>query len=130
MQHTVEYYWEHGWRNGSGSIPEVVSQCNTAASLHCSVGQFHGLKRFDRCANVDVQSNALTATVTANGVVVMIGGGKKLLGKTLMLHMGMGLLDRKTGKLRYFAQGREDPLAMSIVGYHWRYCALKTYLRV
>ncbi|MFT7403680.1 PQQ-binding-like beta-propeller repeat protein [Zhongshania sp.] len=73
------------------------------------------LNGFDGYANVDVQSNALTATVTANGVVVMIGGGKTLLGRTLMLHMGMGLLDRETGKLRYFAEGREDSLAMSVV---------------
>ncbi len=73
------------------------------------------LTGFNGYANVDEQSNALTATVTANGVVIMIGGGKSLLGKTLMLHMGMGLLDRKTGKLRYFAEGREDSLAMSVV---------------
>jgi outer membrane protein assembly factor BamB len=73
------------------------------------------LTGFDGYANVDVQSNALTATATANGVVIMIGGGKKLLGRTLMLHMGMGLLDRETGKLRYFAEGREDSLAMSVV---------------
>jgi hypothetical protein len=73
------------------------------------------LTGFDGYANVDVQSNALTATVTANGVVIMIGGGKKILGRTLMLHMGMGLLDRKTGKLRYFVEGREDSLAMSVV---------------
>ena len=73
------------------------------------------LTGFDGYANVDVQSNALTATATANGVVVMIGGGKKLLGRTLMLHMGMGLLDRETGKLRYFTEGREDSLAMSVV---------------
>jgi outer membrane protein assembly factor BamB len=73
------------------------------------------LTGFDGYANVDVQANALTATATANGVVIMIGGGKKLLGKTLMLHMGMGLLDRETGKLRYFTEGREDSLAMSVV---------------
>ena len=73
------------------------------------------LTGFDGYANVDVQSNALTATATANGVVVMIGGGKTILGRTLMLHMGMGLLDRATGKLRYFAEGREDSLAMSVV---------------
>jgi outer membrane protein assembly factor BamB len=73
------------------------------------------LTGFDGYANVDVQSNALTATATANGVVIMIGGGKTLLGRTLMLHMGMGLLDRETGKLRYFAEGREDSLAMSVV---------------
>lgn len=74
------------------------------------------LTGFDGYANVDVQSNALTATVTANGVVIAIGGGKKYFGSNLMLHMGMGLLDRETGKLRYFAEGREDSLAMSIVG--------------
>jgi len=73
------------------------------------------LSGFDGYANVDVQSNGLTATATANGVVIMIGGGKTLLGKTLMLHVGMGLLDRETGKLRYFAEGREDSLAMSVV---------------
>ena len=73
------------------------------------------LNGFDGYANVDVQSNGLTATVTANGVVVMIGGGKKVLGRTIMLHVGMGLLDRQTGKLRYFAEGREDSLAMSVV---------------
>ena len=73
------------------------------------------LNGFDGYANVDVQSNGLTATVTANGVVVMIGGGKEIIGKTIMLHVGMGLLDRQTGKLRYFAEGREDSLAMSVV---------------
>ncbi|MFT4670688.1 MAG: hypothetical protein ACI945_000020 [Pseudohongiellaceae bacterium] len=38
-----------------------------------------------------------------------------MLGKTLILHVGMGLLDRQMGKLRYFAEGREDSLAMSVV---------------
>jgi len=70
---------------------------------------------FEGYANVDVEFNSLTATATANGVVIMIGGGKSLLGRTMMLHVGMGLLDRKTGKLRYFAEGREDSVAMSIV---------------
>ncbi|MCX2977143.1 PQQ-binding-like beta-propeller repeat protein [Candidatus Marimicrobium litorale] len=73
------------------------------------------LNGFDGYANVDVQSNGLTATVTANGVVVMIGGGKEIIGRTVMLHVGMGLLDRQTGRLRYFTEGREDSLAMSVV---------------
>jgi outer membrane protein assembly factor BamB len=81
----------------------------------CSRAWTAELSGFDGYANVDVQSNALTATATANGVVVMIGGGKTIVGRTLMLHMGMGLLDRETGKLRYFAEGREDSLAMSVV---------------
>jgi len=73
------------------------------------------LTGFNGYANVDEQTNSLTATVTANGVVIGIGGGKSLLGSNLMLHIGMGLLDRQTGKLRYFAEGREDSLAMSTV---------------
>jgi hypothetical protein len=80
-----------------------------------AVGWTAELNGFDGYANVDVQSNGLTATATANGVVVMIGGGKKIVGRTVMLHVGMGLLDRKTGKLRYFTEGREDSLAMSVV---------------
>ena len=82
---------------------------------HGAVAWTAELNGFDGYANVDVQSNGLTATVTANGVVVMIGGGKEVLGRTIMLHVGMGLLDRKTGKLRYFTEGREDSLAMSVV---------------
>lgn len=80
-----------------------------------AVGWTAELNGFDGYANVDVQSNGLTATATANGVVIMIGGGKKIVGRTVMLHVGMGLLDRKTGKLRYFTEGREDSLAMSVV---------------
>ena len=80
-----------------------------------AVGWTAELNGFDGYATVDVQSNGLTATATANGVVVMIGGGKKIVGRTVMLHVGMGLLDRKTGKLRYFTEGREDSLAMSVV---------------
>ena len=82
---------------------------------HGTVSWTGELNGFDGYANVDVQSNGLTATVTANGVVVMIGGGKEIIGKTIMLHVGIGLLDRQTGKLRYFAEGREDSLAMSVV---------------
>jgi hypothetical protein len=82
---------------------------------HGTVAWTSELNGFDGYANVDVQSNGLTATATANGVVVMIGGGKDILGRTIMLHVGMGLLDRQTGKLRYFVEGREDSLAMSVV---------------
>jgi hypothetical protein len=74
------------------------------------------LSGFDGYANVDMQSNALTATATANGVVIMIGGGKSLFGVNVVLHVGMGLLDRETGELRYFAEGREASVAMSTVG--------------
>lgn len=41
------------------------------------------LTGFDGYANVDVQSNGLTATATANGVVIMIGGGKNCSARPL-----------------------------------------------
>ena len=43
------------------------------------------LNGFYGYANVDVQSNGLTATVAAIGVVVMIGDGNKVFGRTIML---------------------------------------------
>lgn len=66
-------------------------------------------------ANVDFESNALTPTITANGIVVSIGGGRNLLGNNIMLRVGMGLLDRDTGELRYFALGREESIAVTSV---------------
>ncbi len=60
--------------------------------------------------------NALTPTVTANGVVVSVGGGRTLGSQQLMTKFGMGLLDRETGRLRSFAVGREESIAVSAVG--------------
>jgi outer membrane protein assembly factor BamB len=60
--------------------------------------------------------NALTPTITANGVVVSIGAGRRIAGQQLMLRVGMGLLDRETGLLRSFAEGREESIAVSAVG--------------
>ncbi len=71
-------------------------------------------------ANLDAWStslefNALTPTITANGLVVSIGAGY-IPEQQLMLAVGMGLLDRKTGDLRYFAEGREESISISVVG--------------
>ena len=60
--------------------------------------------------------NALTPTVTANGVVVSVGGGRTLGSQQLITKFGMGLLDRETGRLRSFAEGREESIAVSAVG--------------
>ncbi|MEM6914172.1 MAG: hypothetical protein AAF511_09365, partial [Pseudomonadota bacterium] len=65
--------------------------------------------------NVGVEFNALTPTITANGVVVSIGGGRSIGGAQLMFRVGMGLLDRETGELRYFALGREESISVSSV---------------
>ena len=60
--------------------------------------------------------NALTPTATANGVVVSVGGGRTLGSQQLITRFGMGLLDRETGRLRSFAEGREESIAVSAVG--------------
>ncbi len=60
--------------------------------------------------------NALTPTITANGIVVSVAAGRQVGGEQLMSKFGMGLLDRDTGALRWFAEGREESIAVSGVG--------------
>jgi len=60
--------------------------------------------------------NALTATIAANGIVVSVAGGRLVAGEQLMSKFGMGLLDRETGALRWFAEGREESIAVSATG--------------
>ncbi|MBV1882764.1 MAG: hypothetical protein KUG82_14085 [Pseudomonadales bacterium] len=69
----------------------------------------------DAYENAD-EFNALTPTITANGIVVSIGAGMIHDGKQAMLSVGMGLIDRETGKLRYFAEGREESIAVASIG--------------
>jgi hypothetical protein len=64
---------------------------------------------------VDTEVQALTPTITANGIAVSVGGARNLLGNDLVLVVGMGLLDRDTGKLKTFTQGREESIAVSSV---------------
>lgn len=66
--------------------------------------------------STEVEFNALTPTITANGVVVSIGAGYELQGQQIMIGVGMGLIDRETGEIRYFAEGREESIAVSSVG--------------
>ncbi len=60
--------------------------------------------------------NALTPTVTANGVAISIGAGRQLGSQQLLSKFGVGLLDRETGRLRSFAEGREESIAVTAVG--------------
>jgi len=59
--------------------------------------------------------NALTPTITANGIVVSAAAVYKVFNTNLLLKVGMGLLDRETGKLRYFAEGVEESISVSSV---------------
>lgn len=60
--------------------------------------------------------NALTPTIVANGVVISIGAGRRLGKSQIGTQFGMGLLDRETGQLRWFAPGREESIAVTSIG--------------
>jgi outer membrane protein assembly factor BamB len=60
--------------------------------------------------------NALTPTIAANGILISVGGGRALGGTQLLSKFGSGLLDRETGALRWFAEGREESIAVSSMG--------------
>jgi hypothetical protein len=73
------------------------------------------LDAFTDNPNVDVEFQALTPTITANGIAVSVGGGKEINERALMLNVGVGLLDRVTGELRSFTEGREESIAVTSV---------------
>ncbi len=81
--------------------------------------------KIDMYENIDSrfrQRNLLTAPIAANGVLIQAGVGPelRLFGDTPIfapLKNGVGLLDRKTGELRWFSEGKgmaEDSLAMIV----------------
>ncbi len=65
--------------------------------------------------DIEVEFQALTPTVTANGVAVSVAGGKRVVTTDVILKVGIGLLDRNTGELRSFALGREESIAVTSV---------------
>ncbi|MEM9861586.1 MAG: PQQ-binding-like beta-propeller repeat protein [Myxococcota bacterium] len=70
---------------------------------------------FEGQPGIDARFNALTPTITANGVAVSVGGGTALLNRELLFRVGVGLLDRETGVLRTFVEGREESIAVTSV---------------
>ena len=74
------------------------------------------LDGFAEDPRIEIEFNALTPTITANGVAVSVGGGYLIGETTIMLKVGVGLLDRDTGELRSFTEGREESIAVTSVG--------------
>ncbi len=60
--------------------------------------------------------NALTPTITANGIAISVGGGRAIGPHHLMHAAGVALLDRDTGTLRSFAPQREESIAVTSIG--------------
>jgi hypothetical protein len=74
------------------------------------------LEAFEDDPEIEVVFQALTPSITANGIAVSVGGGKLLAGRGIMLRVGVGLLDRVTGELRSFTEGREESIAVTSIG--------------
>jgi len=88
------------------NVFKLLDQGDSASlAWTATLGAFRGLVNF----------NALTPTITANGVAVSVGGGLSIAGLNIIFHVGMGLLDRDTGQLRYFTEGREESIAISSI---------------
>jgi len=60
--------------------------------------------------------NLNLATVGANGIVAQSGVGSVLNGNSLPFRVGVGLVDRDTGAMRYFADGLEETVSAVSVG--------------
>lgn len=73
------------------------------------------LDAFEDDPDIEIEFQALTPTITANGVAISIGGGSRVGDAEIMLKVGIGLLDRNTGRLRSFALGREESIAITSV---------------
>jgi hypothetical protein len=73
------------------------------------------LEAFGGYPEIEVVFQALTPTITANGVAVSVGGGTLVGDRALMLRVGVGLLDRVTGTLRSFTEGREESIAVTTI---------------
>jgi len=60
----------------------------------------------------------LTPTITANGIAVALAGGYFIKDKNIRIptKVGVGLLDRETGELRYYTESPEEAIAVTTVG--------------
>jgi len=73
------------------------------------------LDAFSEDPDIEIEFQALTPTITANGIAISVGGGRPIADREVMLKVGVGLLDRDTGRLRSFTLGREESIAVTSV---------------
>ena len=87
------------------------------------------LEAFGGYPEIEVVFQALTPTITANGVAISVGGGQLIGDRALMLRVGVGLLDRVTGTLRSFTEGREESIAVTSVRPNGAICTANSPVR-
>jgi outer membrane protein assembly factor BamB len=102
--------------NGELYLPTATSVVKLIDHGASATKSWHAsFDMYPQISGLTENRRSLTATISANGIAVM-GASEALLGPGLTLATGVGLLDRETGKLRYFAEGREDSVAVTAVG--------------
>jgi outer membrane protein assembly factor BamB len=87
------------------------------------------LEAFEGYPEIEVVFQALTPTITANGIAVSVGGGTLIGDRAIMLRVGVGLLDRETGRLRSFTEGREESIAVTTVSPTGSICTANSPVR-
>lgn len=61
--------------------------------------------------------NLLTATICANGIAFQAASAIIIGGRLpVPISLGVGLLDRETGEIRYFTEGREESVSVTNIG--------------
>ncbi len=74
------------------------------------------LDMYFKMAN-SVNVNLLTATICANGIAFQAASAIILADRIpVPISLGVGLLDRETGKIRYFIEGREESVSVTNIG--------------
>jgi hypothetical protein len=117
------------WRIDVGAqVAASIAVASSGGELYV-VTRYDVIKLFDRGDSAEIvwraqldaypgfdNFNALTPTIAANGVAISIGAGREIGSQPLLTKFGVGLLDRETGRLRSFSEGREESIAVTAVG--------------
>lgn len=114
--------------NVGGQVAASIAVSSVDREIY-AVTQFDVVKLLDRGTSAEIvwrakldaypgfdNYNALTPTITANGIAISIGSGPGIGTRQLMHKVGVALLDRETGAVRYFAEGREESIAVTSIG--------------
>ena len=123
--------WQYSLDSGGGSADQIGGSISVSSdngelyaitrrdvvkiednSDHAEIAWRAKMDMYENIDNKFHQWNIDTATITANGIIFLAGVGPafKLFGDSpvfLPVKVGVGILDRNTGQLRWFADGKD-----------------------
>lgn len=101
--------------NGELYLPAATSLIKVIDHGASASKAWHADLDMYREFGINTNNRSLTGTITANGIAFM-GSSELKFGPGLIVSVGSGLLDRETGDVRYFVEGREDSVAVTAIG--------------